>query len=69
MNVWAGVGAPAAPEDAVGLRYFTITLPDQKSLDEVVARIVSSGTSYKQEAGGVLLSDPFGIGIKFVINN
>ena len=29
LNIWAGVGAPPNPEDATGLRYFTITLPDQ----------------------------------------
>lgn len=69
LNVWAGVGAPAAPEDAVGLRYFTITLPDQGSLDEVVGRLSSSGTPYKQEENGVLLNDPFGIGIKLEVHN
>ena len=33
LNTWQGEGAPPPPADAVGLRYFTIDLPDQKAYD------------------------------------
>ncbi|HEY5728553.1 MAG TPA: VOC family protein, partial [Anaerolineales bacterium] len=39
MNTWQGAGAPPPPDDAVGLRYFTVELPNQKAYDEVTARV------------------------------
>ncbi|MNW37794.1 Catechol-2,3-dioxygenase [compost metagenome] len=69
LNTWAGTGAPPNPEDAVGLRYFTISLPNQAALDEVVSRLSESGILYQEHDHEVTLSDPFGIGIKLVITN
>src|SRR5260370_264580 len=43
LNTWQGEGAPPPPTDAVGLRYFTIDLPNQKAYDEVVARVDAAG--------------------------
>ncbi|MEF2967183.1 VOC family protein [Paenibacillus sp. M1] len=67
LNLWAGAGAPAAPEDAVGLRYFTITVPDEAALTEVERRIAAEGASYEHNAGGLALRDPFGIGIRVIV--
>ena len=58
MNTWQGVGAPPPPADAVGLRYFTIDLPDQKAYDEVVARVDAAGIPSNQTEAGLLLHDP-----------
>ena len=58
LNTWQGAGAPPPPEDAVGLRYFTIDLPDQNAYDEVVARVDESGISSNQTEAGLLLHDP-----------
>src|SRR5215204_5303 len=58
MNTWQGVGAPPPPADAVGLRYFTIELPDQKAYDEVVARVDAAGIPSNQTEAGLLLHDP-----------
>lgn len=69
LNTWAGAGAPANPEDAVGIRYFTISIPNQAALDEVTSRLSNSDTLYQEVDGEVTLSDPFGIGIKLVIAN
>ena len=44
LNTWAGVGAPPPPENAVGLRSFTIesaTLQSQNMLDEATGVTVS----------------------------
>lgn len=68
LNIWAGTGAPPNPEDAVGLRYFTITLPDQEALQEVGSRLQQAGAVYEQEAGLISVTDPFGIGIRLVVN-
>ena len=57
LNTWQGEGAPPPPADAVGLRYFTIDLPDQKAYDEVVARVDAAGLPSNQTEAGLLLHD------------
>ena len=58
LNTWQGKGAPHPPEDAVGLRYFTVDLPDQKAYDEVVARVDAAGIPSNRTGNGLLLHDP-----------
>jgi catechol 2,3-dioxygenase len=58
LNTWQGVGAPPPPADAVGLRYFTVDLPNQKALDEVLARVEKTGIPYNKTEEGFLLYDP-----------
>jgi catechol 2,3-dioxygenase len=58
LNTWQGRGAPPPPADALGLRHFTIALPDQKALDEVVARVEKAGIPANQTEDGLLLYDP-----------
>jgi catechol 2,3-dioxygenase len=58
LNTWQGRGAPPPPPDAVGLRYFTIDLPDQKAYDEVVARVDAAGIPSNQTEAGLLIQDP-----------
>jgi catechol 2,3-dioxygenase len=69
LNTWAGKGAPAAPKNAVGLRYFTITLPNTNELDDVVSRISEAGIPFERQNHMVSFEDPFGIGIKLVVND
>ena len=58
LNTWQGEGAPPPPADALGLRHFTVELPDQKALDEVVARIDKAGIPSNQTDNGLLVNDP-----------
>ena len=58
LNTWQGEGASPPPDDAVGLRHFTVELPDQKSLDDVVARIDKAGIQSNQTDDGLLVLDP-----------
>jgi catechol 2,3-dioxygenase len=59
LNIWAGQGAPPRPADAAGLRHFTIELPDEASLAEVVARLTAAGvTLAEHEIDGWWLQDP-----------
>jgi catechol 2,3-dioxygenase len=58
LNTWQGEGAPPAPEDAAGLRYFTVELPDQAALDEVTARVEKAGIPANHMEAGLLLDDP-----------
>ncbi len=58
LNTWKGEGAPPPPEDAAGLRYFSVELPDQKALDEVLARLEKAGIPGNQIDAGLLVHDP-----------
>jgi len=58
LNAWQGEGAPPPPADAVGLRHFTIDLPNQQALDEVVARVTQAGIPFNQTEEGLLMVDP-----------
>ncbi|MFB5265570.1 VOC family protein [Paenibacillus enshidis] len=69
LNTWAGVGVPPVPENAAGIDYFTLRLPDQKELDAVVSRLTESGYSLTAHDGALLVKDPFNIGIKLEITS
>jgi len=58
LNAWQGEGAPPPPADSVGLRRFTIDLPTQAALDEVLARIDAAGIASNQMEEGWLVYDP-----------
>jgi len=58
LNTWQGEGAPPAPTDALGLRYFVVELPNYDTLDEVIARVNEAGIPATQMEEGLLLHDP-----------
>lgn len=62
-NVWQGHGAPPPPTDALGLRYFSVLLPDEAALSPVLARAVGAGVATENTEQGTLIRDPFGNGI------
>jgi catechol 2,3-dioxygenase len=69
LNIWAGAGAPPPPVDAVGLRYFTIQVPDEAELARVAERLQATDapfertTSVSHTAAALLLRDPSSNGI------
>ena len=58
LNTWQGEDAPPPPADAMGLRHFTVALPDQTALDEVIARVERAGIPANQTEEGLLFYDP-----------
>lgn len=66
LNTWAGVGAPPAPHDAVGLDYFTLVVPNHGELDTVVVQLKNAGISVTYQDGGWFVKDPSNITIKLV---
>ena len=58
LNTWQGEGAPPPPADAVGLRHFTVGLPNQQALDRVIERIDKAGLTANQTDDGLLVHDP-----------
>jgi len=68
LNTWQGKGAPPPPDDAVGLRYFTVDLPNQEAYDEVVARVDEAGIPSNQTEAGLLIQDPSQNGVVLTIS-
>jgi len=67
LNTWAGAGAPPQPPDAIGLRYFTIKLPQSSEVGATADRVRESGGSIEERVDGVLLRDPFRNGVLLTI--
>ncbi len=63
LNTWAGVNAPPPPPDAIGLRYFSMRLPQSAELGAIVDRARGSGGSIEETEHGMLLRDPFQNGV------
>jgi len=68
LNTWQGVGAPPPPEGALGLRHFTVILPSQSSLDEVLGRVNKAGLHREETREGILVSDPSDNGVLLKAN-
>jgi catechol 2,3-dioxygenase len=66
LNTWHSAGAPPAPAGSVGLRSFTIELPDERELGAVLARVRAAGVPASREADGVLVRDPFENGLVLI---
>lgn len=63
FNSWQGEGAPAPPPDSLGLRYFTIVLPNDEALSEVTGRLQQAGVTLQDWEDGLLVHDPSQIAI------
>jgi catechol 2,3-dioxygenase len=60
LNTWHSQGAPRPPADSVGLRQYTIVVPDVEARDQIVARLNSAGVMTEQHDVDVLVDDPWG---------
>src|SRR5215207_205900 len=58
LNTWQGEGATPPLADALGLRHFTVDLPNQHALEEVIARVEKAGLPANQTEDGFLVHDP-----------
>ncbi|MCS6937831.1 MAG: VOC family protein [Roseiflexaceae bacterium] len=73
-NVWAGIGAPPPDPDMVGLRWFTLRLPDRASVDAILRRAEAAGLTIDATSATEvhnkslpLLRDPSSNGVAFEI--
>jgi len=58
FNTRAGQGAPRPPEDASGLRHFTIELPTERELETTEERLGSGGLKVTEAPRGLYVWDP-----------
>jgi catechol 2,3-dioxygenase len=61
LNTWRGKGLGPASADTVGLRRWTILVPDEAELGRVRARLAEAGVEHEDSAEGLLVRDPWGI--------
>jgi catechol 2,3-dioxygenase len=65
FNAWQGANAPPPPPNALGIRYYTIVLPDQAELERVLARVREAGYAVAPVPEGQLVRDPAQVGVVF----
>ena len=58
LNTWQGEGAPVVPADALGVRHFSVVLPNKAELQRVAARVRESGLAIQESDVGLLVRDP-----------
>ena len=58
FNTWKGTGIPPAPAGSLGMRYFTIVLPDATELQHVVEHVRAEGITTEKTPEGILVRDP-----------
>jgi catechol 2,3-dioxygenase len=66
FNIWAGPNATQAPAGSAGLRWFTVIVPDDQTLDDVRARLTAHEFRFDNVAGGIDVRDPSGNLVKVV---
>src|SRR5215207_1937362 len=64
FNVWRGQGVPPAPSGVVGLRHWTIVLPDADSVAALRARAQAAGVDVEDVDRAIALRDPWGIELR-----
>jgi len=67
LNTWAGRGAKPAPPGHAGLRRYTIELPTQRDLDNVIGRLEHGGIGLTEEAKGYTATDPSSNSVLFTV--
>ncbi|MFT4048231.1 MAG: VOC family protein [Solirubrobacterales bacterium] len=60
FNTWQGRGAPPAPDDAIGLEFWTIVLPAEDDVAEARERLATGGVATSEVDGGFEAADPSG---------
>jgi catechol 2,3-dioxygenase len=69
FNIWAGPNANQAPAGSAGLRWFTIVVPDETTLDDVRSRLTHHHYEFAEIGGGIEARDPSGNLVKVLTAN
>ncbi|WP_238343543.1 VOC family protein [Gracilibacillus saliphilus] len=68
MNIWSGKGLPAPPENALGLKYFTIHFTEEE-YNSSKANLDRLGFNYSEDNKEMSVEDPSGNTIKIILKN
>jgi catechol 2,3-dioxygenase len=66
LNIWAGIGAPPAPVDGTGLKYYTIIVPGDAELQRILANLQNAGISVTGDGAAWVVKDPSEIELKLI---
>ncbi len=69
FNIWAGPNAAPAPAGSAGLRWFTVEVPDEQTLDDVRARLTAHHYAFAEIGGGIEARDPSDNLVRIVTRN
>lgn len=75
VNIWAGMGAPIPPADAVGLLGFGVVVPGRETLETLKNRFEENNIQCEVRRSDVLqcdvlrIRDPDGLAIEFISTN
>ena len=65
FNTWRGEGVPPAPDGIVGLRHWTVVLPDEADVAGLRGRIEAAGHATEPHPeGGFLVRDPWNMAMR-----
>jgi catechol 2,3-dioxygenase len=67
LNEWAGHGAPPAPPNSAGLRYFTIEVPTKRDLESLVGRLEHDDLRVAEVPDAFEAKDPSANNVRFKI--
>lgn len=67
FNIWNGKGAPAPPDNSVGMKYFTIKFPDENTRNEKVNDLKEQGYVVIEKNNRIFTRDPSKNLIKLII--
>ncbi|BAQ09333.1 glyoxalase/bleomycin resistance [Bacillus sp. OxB-1] len=60
LNTWNGVGAPAPAANSVGLKSFTLILPNEEKRKQIIEQLTQIGAAVTEENGSIFTVDPSG---------
>lgn len=67
LNTWNGVGAQKPAENSVGLKSFSLVLPDEETRKKTIEQLTTIGAAVKKENDIVITHDPSGNQIQLII--
>lgn len=69
FNIWAGKNAELPPENAAGLRHFTLNVPDQQTFEALRQRLAKANAPTTETASALATRDPFGNQLHIAVVN
>jgi catechol 2,3-dioxygenase len=69
LNTWQSRGASPPPKESVGLRFFSVQLPDQAAINEVRQRVQAANIPVEQHGEDFAVRDPAGSTLLFTSND
>lgn len=66
VNVWEGRGAPPPPPGSLGMRDYTVLLPDAEAVDALETRLRAADREARRDGDALVSRDPSGNVVRFL---